>query len=69
MEVVKNNKKVEESFEEKWKKHKEEYIKNNSIESMVYENGSALAMLYKEVQRLNSLLINQIKENGEDTDN
>ena len=69
MEVVKNNKKVEESFEVKWKKHKEEYIKNNSIESMVYENGSALAMLYKEVQRLNSLLINQIKENGEDTDN
>jgi hypothetical protein len=54
MKVVKENTKEQKSFEEKWKKHKEEYLKNNTIESMVYENGSALAMLYKEIQRLNS---------------
>ena len=52
-------------FQQKWKEHKEQYIKKHSIEEMVYENGSALAVLYKEVQRLSSLIVTQInKENG-----
>jgi len=52
-------------FQQKWKEHKEQYIKKHSLEEMVYENGSALAVLYKEVQRLSSLIITQInKENG-----
>lgn len=52
-------------FQQKWKEHKEQYIKDHSIEEMVYENGSALAVLYKEVQRLSSLIVTIInKENG-----
>ena len=66
MKVVKENKKEQETFEQKWKAHKKEYLKNNTIESMVYENGSALAMLYKEIQRLNSLLTTQIKQDGKE---
>ena len=48
-------------FREKFQKYKEDYIKNNSIESMVYENGSALALLYKEVTRLNQLLTSNLR--------
>lgn len=48
-------------FKEKFQKYKEDYIKNNSIESMVYENGSALALLYKEVTRLNQLLTSNLR--------
>jgi hypothetical protein len=48
-------------FKEKFQKYKEDYIKNNSIESMVYENGSALALLYKEVMRLNQLLTSNLR--------
>ena len=63
--VTKADKKQIAKFQEKWKKHKEEYIKKYSIEEMVYENGSALAVLYKEVQRLSSLITTQINiENG-----
>lgn len=46
-------KKDEESLNtylEKFKKYKEDYIAKNSLESMVYENGSALALLYKEIK-------------------
>lgn len=64
-ELTKAEKKQVKDFQEKWKKHKEDYIKKYSIEEMVYENGSALAVLYKEVQRLGSLIVTQInKENG-----
>ena len=62
--LTKAEQKQVKTFQDKWKKHKEDYIKKYSIEEMVYENGSALAILYKEVQRLNQLLITQInKEN------
>jgi hypothetical protein len=43
-------------FKKKFQEYKEKYIKDNTLESMVYENGSALALLYKEVSRLNQLL-------------
>ena len=70
MKVVKTeNKKEEKDFQTKWKEHKEQYIKNHSIEDMVYENGSALALLYKEFQRLNTNLItiiNKDKDGKED---
>lgn len=48
-------------FREKFQKYKEDYIKKNTIESMVYENGSALALLYKEVTRLNQLLTSNLQ--------
>lgn len=54
-------------FNEKWKAHKEKYIKDNTLESMVYENGSAIALLYKELQVLNTNLKTII--NGEDKSN
>ena len=63
--LTKAEKKQVKDFQQKWKEHKDQYIKKHSIESMVYENGSALAVLYKEVQRLSSLIVTQInKENG-----
>lgn len=63
--LSKAEKKEVQSFQKKWQEHKEQYIKKHSIESMVYENGSALAVLYKEVQRLSSLIVTVInKENG-----
>ena len=49
------------SFQKKWQDHKTNYIKNHSTKDMVYENGSALALLYKEVQRLNDLLTTNLK--------
>ena len=70
MQVVKDKKlsKKEKAqvkdFQQKWKEHKEQYIKDHTIEEMVYENGSALAVMYKELQRLSSLMLTQInKEN------
>jgi hypothetical protein len=51
------------SFQKKWQDHKTNYIKNHSTKDMVYENGSALALLYKEVQRLNDLLTTNLKRN------
>ena len=54
-------------FNEKWQAHKEKYIKDNTLESMVYENGSAIALLYKELQILNTNLksvLNGSQENS-----
>jgi len=63
--LTKAEQKQVKDFQQKWKEHKEQYIKDHSIEEMVYENGSALAVLYKEVQRLSSLIVTVInKENG-----
>ena len=60
MKVVKNESKVKnkeiKDFQTKWKEHKADYIKNHSVSEMVYENGSALALLYKEIQNLNNNL-------------
>ena len=49
------------TFQKKWQDHKENYIKKYSTKEMVYENGSALALLYKEVSRLNDLLTTNLK--------
>lgn len=62
----KPTKEQEKTFEAKWKKHKEDYLKNNTLEDMVYENGSALALLYKEVQRMNSLLTSNLQVNDKE---
>ena len=63
--LTKAEQKQVKDFQQKWKEHKEQYIKDHSIEEMVYENGSALAVLYKGVQRLSSLIVTIInKENG-----
>lgn len=69
MKVVnskKPSKKEVKDFQTKWKEHKDNYIKDHSLEEMVYENGSALALLYKEVQRLNTNLMTILnkEENG-----
>lgn len=70
MKVVKSETPKEEvkDFQSKWKEHKENYIKDHSIEEMVYENGSALALLYREVQRLNTNLLSILnnEENGKE---
>jgi len=58
------NEQSEKEFLEKIAEYKKEYIKNNTIESMVYENGASTALLYKEVQRLSQLITTYI--NGKD---
>lgn len=70
MEKVTNEKPTNQEvkdFQQKWQDHKEKYIKDNTLESMVYENGSAIALLYKELQILNTNLKSII--NGEDKSN
>ena len=54
------DKKAVNEYLKKFAEHKKKYIKENTLESMVYENGSALALLYKEIQRLNQLLITKL---------
>jgi DNA polymerase III delta subunit len=49
-------------FKQKFLDHKNKYIEENSLESMVYENGSATALLFKEVQKLSSLVKTLINE-------
>lgn len=72
MKVVKSekpSKKDVKDFQTKWKEHKDNYIKDHSLEEMVYENGSALALLYKEVQRLNTYLMTILnkEQNGKES--
>jgi hypothetical protein len=55
------DKKKVNTYLKEFKKYKNDYIKKNSLESMVYENGSALALLYKEIVRLNQLLQTNLK--------
>lgn len=40
------------------KAYKEKYIKENTLESMVYENGAAIGIVYRQIQ----LLENNIKQ-------
>lgn len=53
------------TFTEKWQQHKMKYMAEHSTKEMVYENGSALALLYKEVQRMNSLLVTLINKDND----
>ena len=46
----------------KFEEYKKNYMKDRTTKDMVYENGSALALLYKEVGRLNQLLITNLKK-------
>ena len=62
----KPSKKEVDSYLKKFKEYKEDYLKKNTLESMVYENGSALALLYKEVMRLNQLLTTNLQRDGKD---
>lgn len=54
------------TFKKKWQEHKVNYISKYTTKEMVYENGSALALLYKEVQRLNTLLISNLKTDAQE---
>jgi hypothetical protein len=65
VKAEKPNKKEVNEYMAKFKEYKDNYIKNNSLESMVYENGSALALLYKEITRLNQLLTSNLKKQDE----
>jgi predicted RND superfamily exporter protein len=64
--VEKPSKKEVNQYMKKFKEYKENYIKDHSLEEMVYENGSALALLYKEITRLNQLLTTNLKRNGKE---
>lgn len=64
-EEKKPTKKEVKTYMKKFEDYKKDYIKKNSIESMVYENGSALALLYKEIMRLNQLLTTKLNSDEE----
>lgn len=53
------------NFQQKWQEHKNKYMAEHSTKEMVYENGSALALLYKEVQRMNTLLLTLINKDND----
>jgi len=55
-------------FQSKWKEHKDKYLKDHSTKEMVFENGSALAFVYKELQRLNTLLISNLQTDDKKED-
>ena len=57
-------KKDEKVFLDKYKEYKDNYIKKNTIASMVYENGAAVALLYKEITKLNNLLMTNLNRDG-----
>ena len=56
--------KPKKDFAKQFKKYKDEYCAKHSTKDMVYENGSALALLYKEVTRLNQLLTSNLQKDG-----
>ena len=66
---IKDNKVETKEFLKKFEEYKKNYMKDRSTKDMVYENGSALALLYKEIGRLNQLLMSNLqkKENEQKT--
>lgn len=46
----------------RFEEYKKNYMKDRTTKDMVYENGSALALLYKEIGRLNQLLMSNLKK-------
>lgn len=64
--MTNDNKKVQKQDAQKaYNEHKEQYLKDHSLESMVYENGAGVAMIFRELVKLNQnlqQLKNQIHE-------
>lgn len=53
-------------FNKKFTEFKTDFITKNSVKSMVFENGTALALIFKEMQKIN-MEVQQLKNqlNGE----
>lgn len=54
-------------FLQRLEDYKNDYISKNTIDSMVYENGAAVALLYKEVQHLSQLIKTYINGKEDNT--
>ena len=52
--------KEQREFQKKYGEFKNSFLDKNTLKSMVFENGSALALLYKEMQKLVQE-VNQLK--------
>ena len=50
----------------RFEEYKKNYMKDRTTKDMVYENGSALALLYKEIGRLNQLLMSNLKNQDDE---
>ena len=59
---IKDNKVETKEFMKKFEEYKKNYMKDRTTKDMVYENGSALALLYKEIGRLNQLLMSNLQK-------
>ena len=49
-------------FLKRFNEYKKNYMKDRTTKEMVYENGATLALLYKEITRLNQLLMSNLKK-------
>ena len=47
------DKKQQKTFNDKYADFKEKFMDKNTLKSMVFENGSALALIFKELQKIN----------------
>jgi hypothetical protein len=57
---IAHKQKEQREFQKKYGEFKNSYLDKNTLKSMVFENGSALALLYKEMQKLVQE-VNQLK--------
>lgn len=49
---IAHKQKEQREFQKKYGEFKDSFLQKNTLKSMVFENGSAIAMLYKEMQKL-----------------
>lgn len=58
VEHIANKRKEQREFVKKYGEFKDQFLEKNTLKSMVFENGSALALLYKEMQKL----VNEVQQ-------
>jgi hypothetical protein len=57
---IAHKQKEQREFTKKYGEFKETFLQKNTLKSMVFENGSAIALMYKEMQKLVQE-VNQLK--------
>lgn len=58
VEHIAKKSKEQREFQKKYGEFKNQFLDKNTLKSMVFENGSALALLYKEMQKL----VNEVQQ-------
>lgn len=65
LNVKKSDQMLNKTFNERYSAFKDQFLEKNTLKSMVFENGSALALVYKELSKLTAEVqqLKNIKEN------